>query len=164
MHNTLLRQQRIRIHHCRFFCSQMRLLISANPRESDVNWTWVATVVKPGLKLQSIFFASYLPSNVILFQIRPYVGCLVQYLPLLWKQSEEHNMLRCAILTTLIQLVQVWCISNLQFIIFALVGPVFANRVFTHYSIQINWVNWLISMRSQNVKQQVDLSYQLYSD
>ncbi|XP_056320294.1 importin-11 [Danio aesculapii] len=41
-------------------------------------------------------------------QIRPYVGCLVQYLPLLWKQSEEHNMLRCAILTTLIHLVQVW--------------------------------------------------------
>ncbi|XP_063520914.1 importin-11 isoform X5 [Pongo pygmaeus] len=40
-------------------------------------------------------------------QIRPYVGCLVQYLPLLWKQSEEHNMLRCAILTTLIHLVQV---------------------------------------------------------
>uniref|UniRef100_A0A9L0TMT6 Importin-11 n=1 Tax=Equus caballus TaxID=9796 RepID=A0A9L0TMT6_HORSE len=38
--------------------------------------------------------------------IRPYVGCLVQYLPLLWKQSEEHNMLRCAILTTLIHLVQ----------------------------------------------------------
>ncbi|XP_073920688.1 importin-11 isoform X4 [Castor canadensis] len=39
-------------------------------------------------------------------QIRPYVGRLVQYLPLLWKQSEEHNMLRCAILTTLIHLVQ----------------------------------------------------------
>ncbi|XP_048359931.1 importin-11 [Sphaerodactylus townsendi] len=39
-------------------------------------------------------------------QIRPYVGCLVQYLPLLWKQSEEHNMLRCAILTTLTHLVQ----------------------------------------------------------
>ncbi|KAM3868244.1 importin-11 [Diretmus argenteus] len=39
-------------------------------------------------------------------QIRPYVGCLVQYLPLLWKQSEEHNMLRCAILTTLVQLVK----------------------------------------------------------
>ncbi|XP_054373877.1 importin-11 isoform X2 [Molothrus ater] len=38
--------------------------------------------------------------------IRPYVGCLVQYLPLLWKQSEEHNMLRCAILTTLIHLIQ----------------------------------------------------------
>ncbi|XP_053557296.1 importin-11 [Bombina bombina] len=39
-------------------------------------------------------------------QIRPFVGCLVQYLPLLWKQSEEHNMLRCAILTTLIQLIK----------------------------------------------------------
>ncbi|XP_067087527.1 importin-11 isoform X1 [Osmerus mordax] len=39
-------------------------------------------------------------------QIKPYVGCLVQYLPLLWKQSEEHNMLRCAILTTLVHLVQ----------------------------------------------------------
>ncbi|MEE6458369.1 hypothetical protein FKM82_000265 [Ascaphus truei] len=38
--------------------------------------------------------------------IRPYVGCLVQYLPLLWKQSEEHNMLRCAILTTLVHLVK----------------------------------------------------------
>ncbi|XP_051924446.1 importin-11 [Hippocampus zosterae] len=39
-------------------------------------------------------------------QIRPHVGCLVQYLPLLWKQSEDHNMLRCAILTTLIHLVR----------------------------------------------------------
>ncbi|CAH2296266.1 importin-11 isoform X1 [Pelobates cultripes] len=39
-------------------------------------------------------------------QIRPFVGCLVQYLPVLWKQSEEHNMLRCAILTTLIHLVK----------------------------------------------------------
>ncbi|NWR78212.1 IPO11 protein, partial [Centropus unirufus] len=39
-------------------------------------------------------------------QIRPHVECLIQYLPLLWKQGEEHNMLRCAILTTLIHLVQ----------------------------------------------------------
>ncbi|XP_061409413.1 importin-11 [Lethenteron reissneri] len=39
-------------------------------------------------------------------QIRPHSGSLVQYLPVLWKQSEEHNMLRCAILTTLINLVQ----------------------------------------------------------
>ncbi|XP_069737222.1 importin-11 isoform X2 [Phaenicophaeus curvirostris] len=39
-------------------------------------------------------------------QVRPHVECLIQYLPLLWKQSEEHNMLRCAILTTLIHLVQ----------------------------------------------------------
>ncbi|NXG42691.1 IPO11 protein, partial [Psilopogon haemacephalus] len=39
-------------------------------------------------------------------QIQPYIGCLIQYLPLLWKQSEEHNMLRWAILTTLVHLVQ----------------------------------------------------------
>uniref|UniRef100_A0AAR2IK54 Importin-11 n=1 Tax=Pygocentrus nattereri TaxID=42514 RepID=A0AAR2IK54_PYGNA len=45
-------------------------------------------------------------------QIRPYVGCLVQYLPLLWKQSEDHNMLRCAILTTLIHLVAVGSEEN----------------------------------------------------
>lgn len=50
----------------------------------------------------------------LLLLIRPYVGCLVQYLPLLWKQSEEHNMLRCAILTTLIHLVQVRRITNLS--------------------------------------------------
>lgn len=40
-------------------------------------------------------------------KIRPYTASLVQYLPLLWKESEEHNMLRCAILTSLIHLVQV---------------------------------------------------------
>ncbi|XP_059176481.1 importin-11-like isoform X2 [Physella acuta] len=39
-------------------------------------------------------------------KIRPYTASLVQYLPLLWKESEEHNMLRCAILTSLIHLVQ----------------------------------------------------------
>ncbi|OCT57335.1 hypothetical protein XELAEV_18003640mg [Xenopus laevis] len=39
-------------------------------------------------------------------QIRPFVGCLIQYLPLLWKQSEEHNMLRCAILSTLVHLIK----------------------------------------------------------
>lgn len=40
-------------------------------------------------------------------EIRPYVSSLLQYLPLLWQESEEHNMLRCAILTTLSNLVQV---------------------------------------------------------
>ncbi|XP_055894030.1 importin-11-like [Biomphalaria glabrata] len=39
-------------------------------------------------------------------KIRPYISSLVQYLPLLWKESEDHNMLRCAILTSLIHLVQ----------------------------------------------------------
>lgn len=38
--------------------------------------------------------------------IRPYAEVLMQYLPLLWESSGEHNMLRCAILSTLVHLVQ----------------------------------------------------------
>ncbi|XP_075039084.1 importin-11 isoform X2 [Mixophyes fleayi] len=56
-------------------------------------------------KMQVLHVLSCVIERVNL-QIRPYVGCLVQYLPLLWKQSEEHNMLRCAILTTLVHLVK----------------------------------------------------------
>ncbi|XP_076181543.1 importin beta11 isoform X2 [Ptiloglossa arizonensis] len=36
--------------------------------------------------------------------INPYVGVVSSYLPILWQQSEGHNMMRCAILSTLIQL------------------------------------------------------------
>ncbi|XP_071793887.1 importin-11-like [Asterias amurensis] len=39
-------------------------------------------------------------------QIRPYASSLAQYLPVLWEESVEHNMLRCAILSTLVHLVQ----------------------------------------------------------
>ncbi|KAL3277503.1 hypothetical protein HHI36_012849 [Cryptolaemus montrouzieri] len=38
--------------------------------------------------------------------IQPHSDALIQYLPLLWKESEEHNMLRCAIVSTLVQLVK----------------------------------------------------------
>lgn len=38
--------------------------------------------------------------------IRPHAGSLIQYLPLLWQESSEHNMLRCAIVSTLVHLVQ----------------------------------------------------------
>lgn len=38
--------------------------------------------------------------------IRPYASSLAQYLPMMWDESSDHNMLRCAILTTLICLVQ----------------------------------------------------------
>lgn len=34
---------------------------------------------------------------------------LLQYLPVLWHESEEHNMLRCAIVATFIQLVRLGC-------------------------------------------------------
>ena len=39
--------------------------------------------------------------------IKPYASLLIQYLPKLWEASEEHDLLRCAILTTLVTLVQV---------------------------------------------------------
>ncbi|KAL4228026.1 Importin-11 [Mactra antiquata] len=39
-------------------------------------------------------------------QIRPFATSLVSYLPALWEEAKDHNMLKCAILTTLIHLVQ----------------------------------------------------------
>lgn len=39
--------------------------------------------------------------------IRPHVSNLIQYLPLAWEESAEHSMLRCAIVSTLVQIVKV---------------------------------------------------------
>ena len=39
--------------------------------------------------------------------VRPHAPALVQYLPLLWEDASEYNMLRAAILSTLVVLVQV---------------------------------------------------------
>ena len=41
------------------------------------------------------------------WEVRPYAGALIAYLPSLWEESAEHNLLRCAILTTLTNLVWV---------------------------------------------------------
>lgn len=38
--------------------------------------------------------------------IKPHTDALIHYLPLLWTESEDHNMLRCAIVSTLVQLVK----------------------------------------------------------
>ncbi|GJQ74570.1 Ranbp11 [Trypoxylus dichotomus] len=38
--------------------------------------------------------------------ISPHTGALMHYLPLLWAESEDHNMLRVAIVATLVQLVR----------------------------------------------------------
>ena len=37
---------------------------------------------------------------------RPVCSALLHYLPILWEESANHNMLRCAILTTLVYIVQ----------------------------------------------------------
>lgn len=39
-------------------------------------------------------------------KIQPQAEHLVQYLPLLWEESNDHNMLRCAIISTLVQIVK----------------------------------------------------------
>lgn len=38
--------------------------------------------------------------------ISPHTGALMHYLPLLWAESEDHNMLRVAIVATLVHLVR----------------------------------------------------------
>lgn len=38
--------------------------------------------------------------------ISPHTDLLINYLPLLWQESEEHNLLRCAIVSTLVQIVK----------------------------------------------------------
>ena len=47
-------------------------------------------------------------------EVRPHAESLIRYLPLLWEESADHNMLRCAILTTLTYLVQVCTVSTLS--------------------------------------------------
>lgn len=41
------------------------------------------------------------------WEIAPYFDSLVNYLPLLWQHSVGHNMLRCAIVSVLTQIVKV---------------------------------------------------------
>jgi hypothetical protein len=38
--------------------------------------------------------------------IRPVISSLLHYLPTLWEESANHNMLRCSILSTLVFIVQ----------------------------------------------------------
>lgn len=41
--------------------------------------------------------------------IQVHSDSFVQYLPHLWQESEEHDMLRCAIVSTLVQIVKAHC-------------------------------------------------------
>ncbi|KAH3830258.1 hypothetical protein DPMN_103499 [Dreissena polymorpha] len=56
-------------------------------------------------KMQVLHVISFVIERVDV-QIRPYATSLVSYLPALWEEASDHNMLKCAILTTLIHLVQ----------------------------------------------------------
>ncbi|XP_066994048.1 importin-11 [Anabrus simplex] len=56
-------------------------------------------------KMHVLYVLSFIVERVG-FAIRPHSGSLIQYLPLLWEESAEHNMLRCAIVSTLVHLVK----------------------------------------------------------
>lgn len=56
-------------------------------------------------KLNVLNVLSYLIERVGV-SIRPVCSALLHYLPILWEESANHNMLRCAILTTLVFIVQ----------------------------------------------------------
>ncbi len=60
----------------------------------------------PPKQLSVLNVLSYLIERVGV-SIRPFCSDLVHYLPALWEASDEHNMLRCSILTTLVFIVQV---------------------------------------------------------
>lgn len=56
-------------------------------------------------KMHVLYVLSFIVERVG-FAIKPYFGSLIQYLPLMWEESAEHNMLRCAIVSTLVHLVK----------------------------------------------------------
>lgn len=43
--------------------------------------------------------------------IQAHAENLCRYLPLLWEESKDHNMLRCAILSTLVRIKNIFCSS-----------------------------------------------------
>uniref|UniRef100_A0A182XWD3 Importin N-terminal domain-containing protein n=2 Tax=Anopheles stephensi TaxID=30069 RepID=A0A182XWD3_ANOST len=56
-------------------------------------------------KMTILYVMSFIIEKMSL-SIRIDVQSLVQYLPLLWEESREHNMLRCAIISTLLQIIK----------------------------------------------------------
>jgi len=49
--------------------------------------------------------------------VEPYFDSLLQYLPKLWSDSDDHHMLRCAIISTLTQIVRVSSKSDFNIIL-----------------------------------------------
>ncbi|KAB7497155.1 Importin-11 [Armadillidium nasatum] len=55
-------------------------------------------------KMQVLHVMSFM-IEIVGVGIQPHAAPLIQYLPALWEESSDHNMLRCAILTTLVYIV-----------------------------------------------------------
>ena len=54
------------------------------------------------------------------FSVRPFAADLMAYLPQLWQESAQHNLLRCTILTTLTNLAMVVCWLKLNIQLYSL--------------------------------------------
>ncbi|XP_071449865.1 importin-11 [Hetaerina americana] len=70
-------------------------------------------------KMQILYVLSFIVERVGA-AVRPHSTALVRYLPSLWEESAEHNMLRCAIVSTLVHLVQAMgseCVSLSPFLL-----------------------------------------------
>jgi len=55
--------------------------------------------------------------------VEPYFDSLLQYLPKLWTDSDDHHMLRCAIISTLTQIVRVSIFILIYYIHILLIMP-----------------------------------------
>ncbi|KAF7386417.1 importin-11 isoform X1 [Vespula maculifrons] len=66
-------------------------------------FTLLKEVTESDTKMHVLFVLSCMIERVG-YDIKPYVGALTSYLSTLWQQSENHHMLRCAIVTTLVHL------------------------------------------------------------
>lgn len=59
-----------------------------------------------GTKIKVLSVLSFIIERVDVY-IRPYCAQLADYLPFLWQESQEHNLLQCSIVTTFTHLVKV---------------------------------------------------------
>jgi len=68
--------------------------------------------------------------------VEPYFDSLLQYLPKLWTDSDDHHMLRCAIISTLTQIVRV---SNIKLIYYKTI----IYSVLLKHKKYKNWLGYL---------------------
>ncbi|KAK6643744.1 hypothetical protein RUM43_000007 [Polyplax serrata] len=75
-------------------------------------FTLLQEVEECSSKMQVLSVLSFMVERVG-EDIKPYSQSLIQYLPLLWEESADHNLLRCHIVSTLVQFVRALVSENL---------------------------------------------------
>lgn len=69
-------------------------------------YCWAKFCVQPE-EFVSLVYLAHLCSFVFSLKVQPFAASLSLYLPELWQTSGDHNMLRCAIVSTMTHLVEV---------------------------------------------------------